>query len=153
MHWLTIARPPVSRFRAAAKIDAVQPEIVKGLQAHGIEVYPMRWPVDLLLRFWCLRHKDYCWDVLEVKTPEGKKNPKARLDKRQKEQREFLAHTNTAAVISLDSALFAINCRHELESTRLPSICAPWSLHAQVSDPHAAHHECGWLDHRRRRPR
>jgi hypothetical protein len=110
----------MSRFRRAAKIDSTQPAIVLGLQARGVEVYPMRWPVDLLLRFWCLRHKEHCWMPLECKTPEGKKNPKARFRQEQVEQNEFLAHTNTPAVTSLEGALFAINARHELESTRLP---------------------------------
>jgi hypothetical protein len=115
----------VSRFRAAAKIDAVQPEIVKGLQAYGIEVYSMRWPVDLLLRFWCVRHKDYCWMPLEVKTPQGKRTPKARFRQEQKEQNEFLAKTHTPAVISLDGALFAINARHRLESVHLQTHLRP----------------------------
>lgn len=79
----------------------------------------MRWPVDLLLRFWCARHKDYCWMVMEIKSPTGKKTPKARFRQEQKEQTEFLAHTNTPAVISLDGALFAINARHRLESVHL----------------------------------
>jgi hypothetical protein len=109
----------MSRYRQAAKIDIAQPAIVEGLRAYGIEVYLMRWPVDLLLRFWCLRHKDYCFMPMEVKTPHGKKTPKARFRQEQVEQNEFLEHTNTPAVCTLDAALFAINARHQLEAAHL----------------------------------
>ena len=85
----------------------------------------MRWPVDLLLRFWCVRHKDYCWMPLEVKSPQGRRTPKARFRQEQTEQNEFLAKTNTPAVISLDGALFAINARHRLDSVHLQTQLRP----------------------------
>lgn len=115
----------MSRFRRAAKIDSAQPEIVEGLRARGIDVWIVGYPVDLLLWFWCERHCDRCFMLLEIKSPTGKKAPKARFRQEQKEQNEFLERTNTPAVISLDGALFAINARHRLESVHLQTSIRP----------------------------
>jgi hypothetical protein len=105
----------VSIYRRAAKIDTSQREMVDQLRAAGVGVWPIRKPCDLLLRFWCNRHHDYCWQTLEVKTGYGKKNPKARTDPRQKAQREFLATTSTPIATTFEEAIRVINLRHGLE--------------------------------------
>ncbi len=110
----------MSRHRYAAKIDNTQPGIVKDLEAIGIEVWDIRYPVDLLLRFWCNRHHDYCWQPLEIKTPYGVRNPKARVDRRQTAQNEFLRETNTPTATSFDEALAEINRRHQLLRITVP---------------------------------
>lgn len=120
----------MSRWRMRAKVDTVQPAIVKGLEAYGIEVYPIRHPVDLLLRFWCARHKDHCWMPLEIKTPQGKRKPVARQRTEQRQQLDFLTTTNTPAVISLEAALYAINARHTLESVTLQTHVRPLEITA-----------------------
>lgn len=104
----------MTRFRTAAKVDASQAPLVKALRSAGIEVYGIRHPCDLLLRFWCNRHRDYCWQTLEAKTAYGKKDPKARLDARQNKQLEFLETTDTPIATDFDSAWRELNKRHSL---------------------------------------
>jgi hypothetical protein len=108
------------RQRWAAKVDSTQPAIVEQLQAVGICVYDIRWPCDLLLRFWCNRHHDFCWQPLEIKTPCGKRRT-VRQDPRQKAQQEFLTETNTPIAIDFDSAMAELNKRHALTVSIKPT--------------------------------
>lgn len=102
------------------RVDKTQKAIKKQLEDAHIRVWEMEEPCDLLLRFWCERHHDYCWQPLEIKTPHGKKDPKARADKRQIEQQEFLLSTQTPAVTSFAEAWRALNSLHRLETPCLP---------------------------------
>jgi len=104
----------VSIHRYAAKTDSVQTELIRDLRAAGIGVWVIGRPVDLLLRFWCARHHDHCWQPLEIKTPYGKKDPKARVDPRQEKQQEFLIETMTPIATDFDSAWTELNKRHKL---------------------------------------
>lgn len=104
----------MSLYRQAAKVDASQDVLVKSLRDAGIEVWSIRTPCDLLLRFWCSRHQTYCWQTLEAKTPYGKKSPRPRFDSRQKTQALFLLNTNTPVATDFDSAWRELNKRHAL---------------------------------------
>lgn len=104
----------MSLHRWNAKTDATQADLVKDLRKAGIDVWVIRQPVDLLLRFWCNRHHDFCWQPLEVKTPYGKKDPKARTRADQEEQQEFLRETLTPIATDFDSAWRELNMRHKL---------------------------------------
>lgn len=89
--------------RYAKRPDESQPAIVQALRDAGWHVWIIGRPVDLL-----------CWKAgkgfrcLEVKTARGKKNPKAVVDKRQKEQIEFIETTGTCRVTSSFEALLAV---------------------------------------------
>lgn len=91
--------------RRAAKCDTAKADIVKALRIHGIEVYDMKQPVDLLCRWYCNTLQGYRWQPLEVKTGYGKKVPKARIDKRQTAQIEFIAATRCPVVTTPEQAL------------------------------------------------
>lgn len=69
-----------------ARRDESEPEIVSALERAGWEVH-RELPVDLL----CLKQVDGKFHVklLECKTAQGKKKPKAVIDKRQIKQNEF----------------------------------------------------------------
>lgn len=95
--------------RRAAKVDTTQAAIVAGLRALGIRVEFIGKPVDLLCRFWSHRHGDFIWMPVEVKTPYGKRKPKARIDSRQVAQARFLAETGVPVVTSLDEAIAALD--------------------------------------------
>ncbi len=85
--------------RWAAKVDANQKEIVKALEAVGVQVWPIRLPCDLL----CLSNGAY-W-VIEIKNPDGKNTE----TKGQRELRED-AQSNGAPyflIRSVDEALAA----------------------------------------------
>lgn len=98
--------------RYARNSDASQPEIVKALRDAGWSVWIIGRPVDLL-----------CWKAgrgfrcLEAKTARGKRNPKAVIDKRQKEQIEFISRTGTPRVTSASEALLAVGEIVNLETT------------------------------------
>ena len=94
--------------RRAAKVDSTQADIVDGLRRAGVRVEIIGQPVDLLCRYWSNRHRDFIWMPLEVKTPYGKRAPKARADKRQETQRRFLAETGVPVVTSFTEALKAL---------------------------------------------
>jgi len=47
--------------RRAAKCDTAKADIVKALRIHGIEVYDMKQPVDLLCRWYCNTLQGYRW--------------------------------------------------------------------------------------------
>lgn len=98
----------MSLYRRAAKVDTVQADIVRGLQQAGVRVEVIKQPVDLLCRYWSNRHRDFIWMPVEVKSPYGKKNPKARVRSDQETQRRFLAETGVPVVTSLDEALQAL---------------------------------------------
>lgn len=89
--------------RYARRPDESQPAIVEALRNAGWSVWIIGRPVDLL-----------CWKpgrgfrCLEAKTAYGKKNPKAVIDKRQKEQIEFIDVTGTPRVTSAQEALLAV---------------------------------------------
>lgn len=95
--------------RYAKKPDTSQSAIVKALKDSGWFVWIIGRPVDLL-----------CWKpgkgfrCLEAKTPRGKKNPKAVIDKRQKEQIEFINTTGTPRVTCAQEALLAVGEQIEL---------------------------------------
>lgn len=91
--------------RRAAKCDTAKAAIVEALRKNGIEVYDMKQPVDLLCRWYSNTLRGYAWQPLEVKTPRGKRNPKARIDPRQAAQTEFIAHTRTPVVTTPQEAL------------------------------------------------
>ena len=103
----------MSIYRKAARVDTAQRDIAHQLQAVGIEVWMIRRPCDLLLRFWCNRHHDYCWQPLEVKTP-NRKDGTARLRKDQDAQTQFLLETNTPVAASFEEAVAKLNQRHAL---------------------------------------
>jgi hypothetical protein len=87
--------------RYAVRRDISEPPIIEALERAGAEVWPLDYPVDLLVRF--RGH----WHLLECKTGRGKKLTVAR-DKRQKEQIAFLESTQTPIVRTPMEALRAI---------------------------------------------
>lgn len=95
--------------RYAKKPDASQSAIIKALKDAGWSVWIIGRPVDLL-----------CWKqgrgfrCLEAKTAYGKKNPKAKIDKRQVEQIEFINTTGTPRVTCAQEALLAVGETIEL---------------------------------------
>jgi hypothetical protein len=103
----------VSIYRKAARVDAAQREIALKLQDIGIQVWQIRRPCDLLLRFWCTRHRDHCWQPLEIKTP-NRKDGTARLRKDQDAQTQFLLETQTPVASTFEEALNKLNQRHAL---------------------------------------
>lgn len=88
--------------RFAKKRDKSEPEIISALETAGFRVWNYL-PVDLLT--W---RTDKGWMPLECKTPYGKANPKARLDKRQTAQIEFLQATGCPLVLTPEQALRAL---------------------------------------------
>jgi len=94
--------------RWAAKKDAVERDIIDGLKRAGVGVWQIGFPVDLLCRYWSNRHRDFIWMPVEVKTPYGKRQPKARVDSRQEAQKRFLAETGVPVVASFSEALQAL---------------------------------------------
>ncbi len=88
--------------RYAAKVDTTQESIVTALRRCGWHVWILGLPVDLL-----------CWKpskgfrLLETKSPRNKKgDPK--IDKRQKDQIEFIELTGVQRVTSAEAALAAL---------------------------------------------
>lgn len=112
----------MSIHRYAAKTDTSQAPLVHALRDAGIQVWQIRQPCDLLLRFWCNRHQAFCWQTLEAKTPRGKKQPKPRFDGRQTHQKNFLEETQTPVAIDFESAWRELNKRHALGSTHVPCV-------------------------------
>lgn len=112
----------MSIHRHAAKTDSVQTELIRDLRAAGIGVWVIGRPVDLLLRFWCARHHDYCWQPLEIKTAYGKKDPKARVDPRQEQQIEFIRATHTPIATDFATAWQELNKRHALGRPAFPCV-------------------------------
>lgn len=90
------------------RVDKTQREIANGLRELGYKVWEIEEPCDLLVYYWSHKHQCFRWQTLECKTPHGKKNPKARVDKRQATQIEFLADTRTPVVLSVSDAIVAL---------------------------------------------
>jgi hypothetical protein len=89
--------------RYAKKPDESQESIVKALRDAGWHVWIIGRPVDLL----CWKAgKGFC--CLECKTARGKKAPKPVVDKRQKEQIDFIQTTGTWRVTCAQEALLAV---------------------------------------------
>lgn len=97
----------VARF--AKRTDTTQKAIVEALRKAGWMVWIIERPVDLLC--WKPSKGFHC---LECKTPRGKKNPKAVIDKRQVEQIEFIEATGTRRVCTPFEALLALGETVEL---------------------------------------
>lgn len=100
------------------KVDQSQRSIKQQLETALVQVWVMEEPCDLLTRFWCNRHHDFCWQPLEIKTARKGGRIAKRVD--QPIQNEFLRTTNTPAVYSFDQAWAALNRLHRLEVTHLP---------------------------------
>ncbi len=89
--------------RYAKRPDESQAAIVKALRDAGWHVWIIGRPVDLL-----------CWKqgkgfkCLECKTARGKQAPKAVVDKRQKEQIDFIERTGALRVTCAQEALLAV---------------------------------------------
>jgi hypothetical protein len=115
----------VTIFRSAAKVDSAQKSIVQALRNMGIEVWAIRQPCDLLLRFWCESHHGHCWQTMEVKTPYGKKSPRPRLDSRQKKQQDFLDRTYTPVVVSFEDAMRKLNTLHRTKRIDVSYVLKP----------------------------
>lgn len=92
--------------RYANRIDLVQPEIVSALERAGFVVWVIGKPVDLACRrpSW----PPGMFQLIECKTPYGKRDPKARVDARQSAQIEFIEETRTPVVTSAEEALMAV---------------------------------------------
>lgn len=96
--------------RYAAKRDIAEPAIVQALEAAGVQVWPLDFPVDLAVR----RQN---WppgmvQLLEVKTPRNKAGA-PRLRKKQRTQANFIASTGTPIVTTPIQALRAIGATSE----------------------------------------
>lgn len=87
--------------RYAAKRDLAEGPILAALEKVGAQVWPLDYPVDLLVRF---RER---WHLLEVKTGRGKTLAIAK-DKRQEAQINFIQTTRTPIVRTPQEALEAI---------------------------------------------
>jgi hypothetical protein len=87
--------------RRAAKRDLAEPPIIDALERVGAHVYPLDYPVDLLVRF---RER---WHLLEIKSKRDKSGV-ARIDPRQIAQRNFIESTQTPIVTTPLEALRAI---------------------------------------------
>lgn len=87
--------------RYAVRRDIAEPPVIEARERVGAQVWPLDYPVDLLVRF---RER---WHLLEVKTGRGKKQAIKR-DKRQVAQQNFIATTGTPIVRTPLEALRAI---------------------------------------------
>lgn len=87
--------------RYAARRDLAEGPILEALERAGAQVWPLDYPVDLLVLF-----RDR-WHLLEVKTGRGKTLAIA-TDKRQQAQINFLQTTKTPIVRTPQEALKAI---------------------------------------------
>lgn len=94
---MSYKRPQIHR------ADESQSPIIEALEKAGWHVWIIGRPVDLLA--WKEGKGFRC---LEAKTARGKKNPKAVIDKRQKEQIDFIQKTGTPRVTSAEEALLAV---------------------------------------------
>jgi hypothetical protein len=102
----------MSIHRFNAKVDSTSADLVKALKELRIQVWVIRQPVDLLLRFWCNRHQAFCWQPLEVKPAKSNGQPKLRKD--QQQQTDFLELTDTPVACDLRQAVQGINRYHTL---------------------------------------
>lgn len=91
----------MSLLRYAKRRDLSEPAIIEALERVGAEVWPLDFPVDLLVRF------RLHWFLLECKTGRGPKMA-IRKDKRQQAQQNFIAATGIPIVRTPVEALKAI---------------------------------------------
>jgi hypothetical protein len=89
----------------AKRRDVAESGIESALRKAGCGVWK-HLPADLLVRV--PSDKPGVFRVLECKTPQGKRKPSLRLDKRQVEQAEFVASTGVPYVTSDVEALTAL---------------------------------------------
>lgn len=94
--------------RWAAKTDTAQAQIVRGLEKLGVQVWVIKQPCDLLCRYYDNALHRWLWQPLEVKTPVGTRNPKARRRRSQVAQNAFLDSSGTPVVTSLREAAAAL---------------------------------------------
>ena len=113
--------------RWAARSDTTQSQIVAGLRRHGVQVFVIKQPCDLLCRYYDNALRRWLWQPLELKTPYGKRAPKPRTDKRQKDQLEFLASTRTPVVTSLSQALDRLGLPNPYRGTSAACTSVPIS--------------------------
>lgn len=92
--------------RYAKRRDTSEGPIIDALERAGFHVYQLDEPCDLLL--WRPDMGPGNFRMLEVKTPYGKKAPKARTDKRQEAQMNFIQTTGTPIVTTPLEALRAV---------------------------------------------
>jgi hypothetical protein len=92
--------------RYAKARDLSEPDIIKALEGVGAEVWPLDYPVDLLVRF---RQQ---WHLLECKTIHVGRRKELK-DKRQTAQQTFIATTGTPIVRTPIEALRAIGATQE----------------------------------------
>ncbi len=90
--------------RWAARSDSSRSLIVEAIRKAGWEVWDIRRPCDIL----CWK-RDKGFRCLELKTPTGKKNPKARIRSQQKDQNAFCDLTETPRCITPEEALLFLN--------------------------------------------
>lgn len=102
--------------RWAAKTDTSQRVIVEGLEKSGVRVWVIGQPCDLLCYYWSNPLQRFVWQPLEVKTAQGKRNPKARIRKSQVAQNEFLELTRTPVVTDLSTAFAALGLPHAISA-------------------------------------
>lgn len=98
--------------RYDAKRDQAEPKIVEALEKAGWTVY-RDLPVDLL----CLKRINYETvevRLLEAKTAQGKRNPKARVRKDQAAQNDFCARWSIPKPTTPFEALLAVGERIQL---------------------------------------
>lgn len=93
------------RHAQTSRRDDAEPDVVEALEKAGWEIHK-KLPTDLL----ALKRVagELVVKLVEVKTPRGKKNPKARIDKRQVEQNEFLERHGIPRTCTPDAALQAV---------------------------------------------
>jgi len=92
------------RRQQVTRTDGPQPDIVDALRKAGCTVTVIGRPVDLLV--WRPGYGNGNFRCLEVKDATAKGKPK--LDKRQKEQAEFVALTGVPYVTTVEEAFRAV---------------------------------------------
>src|SRR5579885_2442556 len=98
--------------RFDTRVDLSQRSLVSSLRAVGVQVWIIRKPSDLLLRFWCNRHHEFCWQPLECKVA-NRKDGSYRPRKAQNAQTQFLIETQTPIATSFGDAIAKLNQRHQ----------------------------------------
>lgn len=86
--------------------DASETPIVEAIEKAGVQVYK-KMPCDLLCRV--PADPPGILRAIEIKTPQGKREPKVRLRKDQKDQAEFCAETGTPYVTTIAEAFKALD--------------------------------------------
>lgn len=84
-------------------------ELIQALRGIEISAWIIQGPADLVLRFWCDRHHDYCWMLVSNLIHDH----------------EFCRETNTPMAKTFDEVRHAINLRHAIGSIVLPPVLQP----------------------------